>query len=427
MPNDIFGNSVCISADGQYAICGAPFQDTGGADAGAAYVFVRSGTTWTQQQILQASDRMPGDFFGNSVSISADGQYAICGSPNQDTGGSNAGAVYIFIRNGNVWTEQQKIQALVPTTADDFGRSVSISADGQYVICGAPRDDTMGVDAGAAYIFVRNGTIWTQQDKLLGSDIIASNNFGNVVSISADGQYTICGATGYDTPGVNAGVAYIFVRNGTIWAEQQKIQGADTVAGDVCGICAISANGQYAICGAPFQDTGGSSTGAVYIFIRNGNVWTEQQKIQASDKASNDQFGYSVSISADGQYAICGAIGHDVPVIGAGAAYVFKTDNYTPLYTSSIIVDSTTGTTKAMGNTENALIKTGNTSNAGFTVTLPINMVDGRIFVLYMVNADTTGVSFTPAVTGHTNPTSLGANACVRVLYVASTNTWYKV
>jgi hypothetical protein len=379
-----------------------------------------------QQAKIQGLDTIASDNFGNSVSISADGQYAICGALAHYAGGTNAGVAYIFIRSGTTWTQQQKIQGLDTTTSDRFGNSVSISADGQYVICGANLQDTGGTNAGAAYIFIRSGTTWTQQQKIQGLDTIAGDNFGNSVSISADGQYVICGASGY-SGGSNAGAAYIFTRSGAVWDTGYKIQGSDTIASDNFGrSVSISADGQHAIVGANRQDTGGVDAGAAYIFTRSGTVWT-QQKIQGSDTIADDSFGYSVSISADGQYAICGAYLQDTGGVDAGAAYIFKTDNYIPLKTTGVIVDSTTAITKTLSLFDNSLIKTGNTSNGGYTITLPPNMVDGRIINVFMTFADATGVSFSPAVLGHTNPTNLGANGAIQIMYVASMNNWYKI
>ena len=151
--NDQFGNSVSISSDGNTAIVGADGESTGGSYAGAAYIFRGDGTTWTQQVKIMASDKEANDRFGDSVSISSDGNSAIVGAYLEDTGGLNAGAAYLFGWNGTNWTQQAKIMAGDNETGDFFGDSVSISSDGSSAIVGAYNEDTGGSNAGAAYIF----------------------------------------------------------------------------------------------------------------------------------------------------------------------------------------------------------------------------------------------------------------------------------
>lgn len=188
--NDKFGSSVAISGD--YAIVGAPYDDDFGDDSGSAYIFVRSGTNWTELQKVTASDGEANDKFGSSVAISGD--YAIVGAPEVD-------AAYIFVRDGTSWTEQQKITASDGTWLDKFGYSVSICED--TAIVGAPY-----YGAGAAYIFVRSGTSWTEQQKIIASDGGSMDKFGSSVSIS--GNIAIVGAPEDDDLGSNSGSAYIY-------------------------------------------------------------------------------------------------------------------------------------------------------------------------------------------------------------------------
>jgi hypothetical protein len=311
---DKFGQPVAISEDGNTAIVGANLEDTGGASAGAAYIFTRSGTTWSQQKKIQASDIQEYDFFGERVAISGDGNTAIVGVYGEDTGGGNAGAAYIFTRSGTTWSEQQKIQALDKEANDYFGWSIAISDDGNTAIVGAYREATGGSYTGAAYIFTRSGTTWTQQQKIQPTQ--AGDRFGYSVTISGDGDTTIVGAPWFeDTGGTDAGAAYIFTRSGTTWSEQQKIQASDEQAYDYFGwSVAISGDGNTAIVGAHKEDTGGTDAGAAYIFTWSGTTWTQQQKIQPTQAVF--EFGYSVAISDDGNTAIVG--------YGAsGAAYIF--------------------------------------------------------------------------------------------------------
>ena len=325
---DYFGASVSISSDGNTVIVGADYEDTGASNAGAAYIFVRSGTSWSQQAKIQSSDKEASDFFGSKVGISGDGNTAIVGANGEDTGGSNAGAAYIFTRSGTSWSEQAKIQSSDIEAGDYFGYSVSISGDGNIAIVGAWYEDTGATDAGAAYIFTRSGTSWSEQAKIQATDKAASDQFGVSVSISDDGLTAIIGANGEDTGASGAGAAYIFTRSGTTWSQQAKIQASDLEAGDQFGnSVSISSDGNTAIVSAWVEDPAGTTNaGSAYVFKRYGTTWTETQKIQASDKEVSDYFGMSVGISGDGSAVIVGARGEDTGASDAGAAYIYAAD-----------------------------------------------------------------------------------------------------
>jgi hypothetical protein len=167
-PSDLFGVSVSLSGD--TVVVGAFVDDdAGAADTGSAYVFVREGTAWTEQAKLAASDAAAGDEFGTSVSLS--GETALVGAFVDDhAGGADAGSAYVFVRTGTTWTEQAKLVAPDAASEDHFGYAVSLS--GETAIVGARFDG-----AGSAYVFVRNGTAWTAQAKLVASDAAASDEF----------------------------------------------------------------------------------------------------------------------------------------------------------------------------------------------------------------------------------------------------------
>ena len=321
---DYFGRSVSISGD--YAIVGAPGDDTWGDSAGAAYILDRN-LGWGQLAKLTASDADSWDEFGDSVSISGD--YAIVGAYVE--GGDWTGAAYIFYRNqGSTdnWGEVTKLTASDAQPFSSFGESVSISGD--YAIVGACYDDAGGIsDAGAAYIYYRHqgGTnSWGEVTRLTSSSAEMYGNFGSSVSISGD--YAIVGASGEDPEGVSdAGVAYIFYRNqgGTDnWGEVTKLTASYAQPVDYFGD-SVSISGDYAIVGAYTEDTWGDSAGAAYLFYRNEggtDNWSQISKFTASDAEAGDWFGKSVSIS--GYYAIIGASREDPEgVSDAGAAYLF--------------------------------------------------------------------------------------------------------
>jgi hypothetical protein len=342
---DLFGWSVSISEDGNTAIVGAPDEDTDVSAAGAAYIFTWSETSssWSEQQKIQASDKQQGDYFGSSVAISDDGNTVIVGAQYEDAVvGSNtiwgAGAAYIFTwsETSSSWSEQQKIQATDKQQGDYFGSSVAISDDGNTVIVGAQWEDAVvGSNtiwgAGAAYIFTWSETSssWSEQQKIQASDKQMNAYFGESVAISGDGNTAIVGAQYGDTPqSTDTGAAYIFTWSETSssWSEQQKIQASDKQGSDwFGGSVAISDDGNTAIVGARLEDPGGTSdAGATYIFTRSGTSWSEQQKIQASDKEGGDLFGSFVAISGDGNTAIVGATNEDTGGGNAGAAYTYR-------------------------------------------------------------------------------------------------------
>ena len=322
---DYFGHSVSISGD--YAIVGAFLEDTGGSNAGAAYIFYRSGTSWSQQAKITASDAQADDSFGYSVSISGD--YAIVGAKTEDEGGSNAGAAYIFYRSGASWSQQAKITASDAEENDELGESVSIS--GNYAIVGAWHEDSLGTNAGAAYIFHRSGESWSQQTKITASDAQGTDLFGESVYISGD--YAIIGARLEDAGSSNAGAAYIFNRSGTNWTQQAKLIASDAQDTDWFG-CSVSISDRFAFVGARREDSAAGEAGAVYSYLRNGSTWSEKSKKTASDAEYGDWYGYSVSISGD--YAIVGALNEDTGGSNAGAAYIHKSDDlYLPVILSS--------------------------------------------------------------------------------------------
>ncbi|MEE9165835.1 MAG: beta-propeller fold lactonase family protein [Candidatus Neomarinimicrobiota bacterium] len=301
---DYFGYSVSISGD--YAIVGARNDDDAGSQSGSAYIFVRDGQSWTEQAKLTASDAVAAEWFGNSVSISGD--YAIVGAP---IDGLDSGSAYIFVRDGQSWTEQAKLTASDARRGDHFGNSVSISGD--YAIAGAWWDDDAGSHSGSAYIFVRDGQSWTEQAKLTASDAAEGDRFG--VSVSISGDYAIVGAY---IDGGDSGSAYVFVRDGQSWTEQAKLTAGDAAEGDQFGI-SVSISGDYAIAGAWWDDDAGMTSGSAYIFVRDGQSWTEQAKLTASDASGAEWFGNSVSISGD-----CAFVGAFFDGGASGSAYLFK-------------------------------------------------------------------------------------------------------
>ena len=316
--DDYFGLSVAISGD--TAVIGAPWNDhAGGIDAGAAYVFTRSHGFWFQQAKLTASDAADYDIFGYSVAISGD--TVVIGAYGDDPrGGDSAGSAYVFVRSGETWIEQAKLIAADAAAYDEFGVCVAVSGD--TAVVGAWLDDCEAIDTGSAYVFARSGEVWTQQAKLTASDAEAGDQFGSSVAVS--GETVVVGAIYDDHDSLtDAGSAYVFVRSGGVWSEQAKLTASDAAASDEFGV-SVAVWGDSAVVGAWLDDDfGGTNAGSPYLFVRAGDVWTEQAKLTASDSKGRDYFGESVALS--GNTAVIGATcaDHDENT-DAGSAYVFE-------------------------------------------------------------------------------------------------------
>lgn len=317
LAQDQFGISVAISGD--TAVVGAYFNEPAGMPVadnnGSAYVFVRSGTTWTQQAQLTASDSSQGDFFGWSVAIS--GATVIVGAyqdePTMNVN-DNHGAAYVFTRTGTVWTEQQKLTANDAAAGDSFGWSVGINGD--TAIVGALSDDS---DKGSAYVYTRSASVWTHQQKLTGADSVAADHFGYAVAIAGD--TALVGADLDDMVGVgdNRGSGYVFTRSGTVWSEQQKLTANDAGNDDRLG-ASVALSGDTAVLGAPVAAP--SNQGGAYLFSRSGTVWTQQPHLTSSDGVALDGVGNSVA--TDGTVTLAGADNDGVGTQTAqGSVYVF--------------------------------------------------------------------------------------------------------
>ncbi|MGD0947355.1 MAG: hypothetical protein ABSA52_07980 [Candidatus Binatia bacterium] len=295
---DEFGISTALSSDGNTALVGADSKTVSGNDLqqGAAYVFVRSGTTWTQQAELTASDGATYDSFGASTALSSDGNTALIGAYSKTVSGNDLqGAAYVFVRSGTTWTQQAELTAIDGVAPEEFGWSAALSGDGKTALMGGP---------GAAYVFVRSGTTWTQQAELTASDATSVEAFGWSAALSSDGNTALIGTWGGGNGG--QGAAYVFVRSGTTWTQQAELTAIDGVAGDEFGwSTALSSDGNTALIGADGKTVSGNDLqGAAYVFVRSGTTWTQQAELTASDGAAGDGFGGSAALSGDGTTAL---------------------------------------------------------------------------------------------------------------------------
>jgi hypothetical protein len=301
------GISVSLSADGNTAIVGGP-SDNGGL--GAAWVYTRSGSTWSQQGgKLVGTNNSGSSFQGSSVALSADGNTAIVGGW-LDNGA--LGAAWLFTRSGSSWSQQgDKLVGTGNTGPAGQGYSVSLSADGNTAIVGGWSDNSQ---QGAAWVFTRSGSSWSQQgSKLVGTGNTSAAWQGYSVALSADGNTAMVG--GYnDNSG--QGASWVYTRSGTTWTQQGgKLVATGSSGGATQGISvSLSADGNTAI-------VGGDGDNAAWVFTRSGSSWSQQGgKLEGTGSVGNAQQGISVSLSADGNTAIVGGVTDDV---GLGAAWVY--------------------------------------------------------------------------------------------------------
>ena len=387
---DWFGRSVAVSGD--TAIVGA-YQESGGATgvngnqhdnsaprAGAAYVYVRNGMSWSQQAYLKASNTEQDDFFGSSVAISGD--TVVVGAPGEsssatgvdgdgiDNSAVQSGAAYVFVRNGTSWSQQAYLKADNTDSDDRFGYSVGVS--GSTAVVGALGEDSgaSGVNgdsgddsasfSGAAYVFQRNGVTWSQEAYLKASNTDASDAFGHCVAVSGDtivsGAYKeASNASGVDgdqddNSATDAGAAYVFERSESTWSQVAYLKASNTGAADTFGWSVAVSNNRVVI-GADREDSSASGVngdqidnsapgaGAAYVFMRRKTGWVQEAYLKASNTDEDDYFGQAVAISGD--TVVVGASGEDSTALGvngnqgddeatlAGAAYVFEQDGST--------------------------------------------------------------------------------------------------
>jgi hypothetical protein len=408
-PNDQFGTSVSVSGD--TVVIGAPYEDSGSAgvngtsdenalNSGAAYVFVRSGTNWTQQAFLKASNTGAGDLFGTSVAVSGD--TVVVGAPEEDSSATgvngnqadnsagSSGAVYVFVRSGSNWSQQAYLKPNYAPGYGTFGSSVAVSAD--TVVVGARNEGSAstGVNStpiynltaggsGAAFVFFRIGSTWSQQAYLKASNTGEGDNFGTSVTISGDtvvvgAPYERSSASGVNGNQANndwyaAGAAYVFFRSGTSWSQQAYLKASNTGDGDLFGY-SVASSGNTLVVGAVSEDSeatgvngnqagfGASDSGAAYVFTRSGTTWSQQAYLKASNTGPDDRFGYSVAVSVD--TVVVGAIEEDSSStgvngvsnesgFGSGAAYVFIRGGST-WSQQAFIKASNTGSADKFGN-----------------------------------------------------------------------------
>ncbi len=283
------------------------------------------------------------DVFGWSLALSADGNTLAVGSPLEDgsantingaddNGRDNCGAVYLFERTGDSWSQHAYVKPSTNDVDDQFGYAVALSGDGNTLAVGAP---TVGSsDTGAAYIFTRSGTTWSQQAMVV-ADLPDDNDwFGASLALSAVGDRLAIGAFQDDGVGnavMDTGAVYVFDRNGTTWNLAATLRETNQDVADNFGYSVAFADGNTLAIGAPNEDGDGTAqtnnsvpeAGAVFVFIRSGLAWIPQGYLKATTPVSGDFVGKQVSMSSNGNAVLAAAAGDDAVLSNSGAAYVF--------------------------------------------------------------------------------------------------------
>ena len=369
--NDQFGSEISLSANGNTlavvagneASCSpgvnATQTDNGCFGAGAVYIFVRSGTTWSQQAYVKASNPRPNIAFGRSAALSGDGNTLAVGQPGDPStatgidgshtniAGSNNGSVHVFTRAGTTWSQQAYVKSAASDQQDTFGASVSLSANGDVLAVGASGESSAATgvngsqvdnslrESGAAYVFKRTGGAWSQHAFVKASNPDMFDYFGSAVALSASGTTLAVGAEQEDSGAttidgdqnddsqLSAGAVYVFTLVGT-QGQQAYLKGTYARNLDTLGrSVALSANGNLLVAGSAHDtatpasgDT--SQSGAAYVFRRTGTTWTKQNYLKATSQGNADIFGGDVAISSDGSVLLVGTHQEDGSSLGIG-------------------------------------------------------------------------------------------------------------
>jgi len=439
----VFGYAVAVSGD--TVVIGAVLDDSSGANSGAAYVFLRTGTAWSQQAVLKPAIAGGNDQFGWSVAIA--GNTIVVGTPWEDSSATgvngnaadnsaaDSGAAWVFFRSGPAWTQQAYLKASNTDSGDGFGGSVAVTGD--TVIVGAPQEasaatgvnqnqaDNSATQAGAAYVFVRGGTQWTQQAYFKASNTEAGDLFG--WSVAAAGDTIVVGATSEDSSasGVNgnqllnaatdSGAAYVFVRSGTAWSQQAYLKASNTGADDRFGF-AVGVSGDTIVAGARWEasstpgnqnDNTAVHAGAAYVFLRSGTTWSQQAYLKALNPGAGDQFSQAVAVSGD--TIVIGAHGEASSATGIGGS---QADNNAAL-SGAAYVFIRNGTAWS----QQAYLKASNTGagdNFGWAVAVSGNTV---VTSAWMEDSSAAGVN------GNQNDNASNGSGAGYV-FVRNTNTW---
>jgi len=386
--NDSFGFVLALHRD--TLVVSAPYEDSNAtgvngnqndnslSGAGAVYVFVRTGSTWTQEAYIKASNPGVDDNFGRSVAIYED--TLVVGAPYEDSNaigvnGNQAnnsepesGAVYVFRRSGSQWSQEAYIKASNTEMGDRFGTAVAIHGDilavsapnegsGSRGIGGVQSNNDMP-GSGAVYVFSRAGSTWSQQAYIKASNADAGDGFGASLAIHGDTLVASALGESSSSSGVNgdqskndlgeSGAVYVFLQSGSSWSQQAYIKASNpgeiayfgsslSIDEDTLVVGASNESSDAVGINGDQDNDNATFSGAVYVFTRSGSNWSQEAYIKASNAENNDNFGRSVAIYND--TLAVGAWGESSSAIGlngnqadnskvdSGAVYLFTRSN----------------------------------------------------------------------------------------------------
>ena len=335
---DKFGlNHFGLSTDGTYAIFGSSAEDTDYTNRGKAYIYYYSGGSWAEQATLEppTSDKKASLEFGLTCDISGDGSIAVVGALNY---GTYAGAAYVFTRSGTTWTYRARLTASDAADYDIFGgedyqHAITINKTGTHIVCGSINDDDGNSNRGSAYVFVTadGGVNWTQQQKIAPSYQSGSSQaFGNATAFNNDATYMAVASKNMNKSGTstNTGVVFIYTRSGSTWSQQAFISPSDGAASDNFGWhISMNGAGDRIFVHSKYDDDGGSSSGSVYVFTRSGSTWTQAAKLTKATPVASNYWGSHINCNEAGDTFVVVGEGQYVAA-DAGRVYIWK-DNGT--------------------------------------------------------------------------------------------------
>ncbi len=318
--DSFFGQSVSISSDGNVIAAG-----TNIGTGGSASIYKWYTANW-QETKLERPSSTENDFYGHAVSLNGSGNYAAAGA----YGFNQIGAVYIFKQSLIItepWDLVKTLSAGDGSVDDYFGYSVSMSRNGSILAVGAPGKDSIDkMNTGTVYIYAKGSDDWSLITTITADaiDQEAEDKFGTAVAVSADGTYIAV-----STPNASQfkGAVYVYEKSGNNYIKRKKLMADDSSINSLLGTSiSISDNGLIISAGAPGCDIAGKvNQGAVYIFEHNGSTWIQIKKLTSSDGLSNDGFGNSVSLSFDGTFLCAGSSRSDFQTMSdSGAVYIFN-------------------------------------------------------------------------------------------------------
>ena len=335
--NNYYGKSLTMAADDYTIVVG---KGSAGYNARGVHVWTSSdnGESWSTQANLLGSGVVGSDTYGEdgNIDISDDGNTLVIGAKFDDDSGTDAGAVYVYTRSGTTWTFRQKLNASKPAGAR-FGTHCRLSGDGQRLAIGAPYEDAGGTDRGTVVVYYtpNNGAGWNMETSFQSTDIGNSDYFGNTLAIDTDGD-----TLAVSSDSTTARSVYVFTRSGTTWSQQAKLVHPNAASGDNFGYGnqnpVISGDGNILYIGSNGDDDNGNNAGRGFIFTRSGSTWTEVGS-NFTPLASNyaagglrgveaqDYFGSRLAISRDGSTFAAGSEFHtNNSGLNTGGAYVMR-------------------------------------------------------------------------------------------------------